>query len=77
MADYIVSIDNEESNILANHLSITGRVNGINCAAVILLTDVAKASKKEAKLTKQKALVMAFLSRQEQLSEAQGDKVTV
>lgn len=77
MAQYIVSIDHEESNPEANNLSISGRVNKIPCAVVIRLSKVKSLKPKEAKSVKQTALVTAFLNRQEALTESDGEMVEV
>lgn len=73
--EYHVLIDNEESNVNANNLSLTGRVNGVNCAAVIRLTSLQGLSQKKAKLEKQTALIQAFLNRASTVSESAGEKV--
>lgn len=78
MTEYIVSIDNEESSINADNLSITGRVNGVHCAAVVKLSSVAKLGVKAAKLVKQRALIQGFLDRQEgKTAAAVGEKVVL
>ena len=76
--DYFVAIDNEESNEEADNLSITGRVNGIQCAAVIKLSTVNNLrNRKSQKLAKQRALIMNLQEKQSSVSEAMGDKVTL
>lgn len=75
--EYAVSLDAEDSNALANNLSLGGRVNGIAVAVVIRLSDVAGKTPKEAKLIKQKALVRAFILKHVELVGVEGDKVTL
>ena len=75
MAEYVVSIDNEESNFQADNLSITGRVNGVHCANVIRLSSLAPLSGTERKLAKQRALVQGFLTMQETLATGDGDTI--
>ena len=77
MSDYYVSVDNEESNEQGNTLSMTGRVNSIQCAASIRLTSLADKSAKEQKKVKQSALIEAFLARQEAKAPSQGEKVSI
>lgn len=75
--DYSVLIDNEEGNAVADVLSLTGRVNGINVAAKVRISMLAKMDAKHAKREKQKALIAAFESRQESPASAAGEKVTL
>ena len=73
--EYHVLIDNEESNVNADNLSLTGRVNGVNCAVVIRLTSLQGLDKKKVKLEKQKALIQAFLNRASTVVASAGEKV--
>lgn len=63
MSEYLVQVDNEESNVLADVISITGRVNGIQSAAKVRISLLEKLPKAKHKQVKQKALVQAFLER--------------
>lgn len=75
--DYVVSIDNEESNKLADILSITGRVNGLDCAAKVRLSALrVLPDDKARKQAKQKALIAAFNARSQSAVSA-GEKVTL
>ena len=75
--EYAVSLDAEDSNALANNLSLGGRVNGIAVAVVIHLSAIEGKTPKEAKLIKQRALIGAFISKHVQLVGVEGDKVTL
>ncbi len=74
--DYFVSVDNEESNANANALSITGRVNGVDVAVVIKLSDV-KGTVAEQKKIKQRALITAFINRTATPASGPGEKVSL
>ena len=77
MAEYIVSIDNEEISEAADNLSITGRVNGIQCATVVRNSTIEALEKKEAKQAKQRALIDGYINRQKSVSSSAGEKVTI
>ena len=77
MTDFVVSIDDEATNELADNLSLVGRVNGVPCAIVTRLSSIAKLSKNQQKLTKQKALISSFLARQDKPVLEIGEKVTL
>ncbi len=77
MREYFVSIDNEERNEAADNLSITGRVNDINCAVVIRLSSLRGVPEARAKNLKQRALAQAFIHRQSSPPTETGDKVTI
>ena len=64
-AEYAVSLDNEERNEYADNLSITGRVNGKQCAVVIKIRTLTGLSPKAQKVAKQKALIHSYLNRPE------------
>ena len=74
MAEYIVTVDNRESN--TDNLSITGKVNGTQCAAVIKLSALDGLSKKAQDALQHKALIQAFLNRQQAIPESAGVKVS-
>ena len=76
MSDYIVSIDNQESSEQADNLSITGKVNGTQCATVIKLSSLDGLGKNKQKAIKQQALVRAFLNKQITIPESAGEKVS-
>ena len=77
MADYFVQIDNEESNELADVISMTGRVDGVQVAAKVRISLMQKLSEKEQKKFKLAALARAYLERKEKPSMAGAEKVTV
>jgi len=73
---YNILIDHEESNERANNLSITGRVNNVNVAAVIRCTDVTGKSAKHQKQVKQFALKEAYRNKaKESAAKVGGDIV--
>jgi len=75
--EYVVSIDNEESNEVADVISMTGRVNGIACAARVRISQIKSLKPKDAKILKQKALIEAFVARVEASLASAGERVTV
>ncbi len=74
--DYYVSIDNKEHNANADALSITGRVNGVNVAAVLKLSSV-KGSLEQQRTVCQRALNDAFNNRAAGAESSPGEKVTL
>ena len=68
MAEYFISIDNEEESELADRLSITGTVNSVPCAASLRLNYVRGLSKKDAKLAKQTVLAASYEARTQRKS---------
>ena len=77
MPDFIVSIDEQESNPLANNLSLAGRVNDIPVAIVIKLSNLKGMNEAQQKVAKQRALIAAYTSRQESPLPGTGEKVTI
>lgn len=77
MGEYIVMVDHGESNEVADVLSITGRVNGIECAAKVRLSQLAGLMAKKQKAVKQNALIDDFEQRSKKLvaTESEGEKV--
>jgi len=75
MAEYAVSVDHEESNTAANNLSITGRVNGVQCATVIRVTTIEGKDGREQKRIKQLALIDAFRNKAQVAAERGGGDV--
>ena len=74
--EYAVSLDNEERNEFSDNLSITGRVNGKQCAVVIKMRTLKGLLPKAQKLAKQKALINAFLTKKD-AKEFAGEVVAV
>ena len=76
--EYVVMVDHGESNEVADMLSITGRVNGIECAAKVRLSALIGLTAKKQKALKQNALIDDFEVRSKKLSvsETEGEKVT-
>lgn len=72
---YSVSVDHEESNLEANNLSITGRVNGTQCATVIRATTMRGKDTREQKQIKQLALIDAFKNKAKLFAEAEGGDI--
>lgn len=68
MPDFFVNLDNEESNELADTLSITGTVNAAQCAARLRLSALEGLSPSQGKREKQKALIQAYLQRSERVT---------
>lgn len=75
--EYSVDIQNEEASPGDNALSITGAVNGLQCAAKVRLTDLEGLSKAEAKRKKQLALIDGFENRRAAPAPAGAERVTV
>lgn len=77
MAEYIVAIDNEEVNKVADVVSITGRVNGAQCAAKVRLSKLSGLPSLEQKKVKQKALVDAYENKAQETMASSGEKVVL
>ena len=76
--DYLVQIDNEEISELADVLSLTGRVNGVQAAAKVRLSLLEKLPKAKHTEIKLKALAQAFRERAAEIPVANGgQKVTL
>lgn len=77
MEKHKVTLDHWESNKLANNLSITGKVDGVQCAVVIKLSSIEGLPQKAAKRVKQLALIDAFTKKKESVPESEGEEVEV
>ena len=77
MAFYSVSIDNEEVSELADVISITGRVNKVNCAAKVRISQQKQLPAAEQKRSRQTALIEAYLAITAADSDDEGEKVSV
>lgn len=64
MPDYFVTVDHEEVNETANACSITGTVNGVQCAALVKCSDLNGKEAKDQERIKMRALARTFAGRQ-------------
>lgn len=69
--DYFVTVDNEETSALADRLSLTGTVNGVQCAAVARLSQI------KGKADKQRALIQAYLAKSEAPPKVGAERVSL
>ena len=75
MTDYMVSIDHQEEN--EDQLSLTGTVNGNQCATIINKRALALVPKVKQQDYKDREMINAFLTRKESIGMKPGRKVTV
>ena len=75
MGEYVVSIDNEEKNEIADVISITGRVFKANVAAKVRISAIKGLSATKQKKEKQKALVEAYENMLQEVPEKEGEVV--
>ena len=75
MPEYVVDIGHEEEN--EDYLSITGTVDGRQCAAVVNKRTLALVPEKERQNFIDRAMISAFLGRVEAQKPKVGRKVTV
>ncbi len=75
MGQYVVVIDNQESNKNADVISMTGRVNKTPVAAKVRISAMAKLTEVEQKRAKYKALINAYESAIQDIPVAAGEVV--
>ncbi len=72
---YTVEVQHEEEN--EDNLSVTGRVNGFDCAVVINKRRMAGLTADERRAYRNRELVLAFLTKQRTIPQAPGGEQVI